>query len=245
MKKEWFEDWFSSKEYLDVYNHRDIKDAEKIIDLILANIKLNKNSKILDVACGNGRHSILLAEKGFNVTAFDLSKTLLNIGKKKAEQLNLNINFINADIRKFYINTQFDLVINLFTSFGYFDSDEENFRFIKNAFSMLNENGKYVLDFLNKNFVKKNLIPHSEKIVNDKIIVEDRKIWDNRVIKKIQIISGGEKAEFMESVKLYSDDEIIHNLQKIGFKVDKLFGDYNGESFNKNSSGRFIAIFKK
>ncbi len=245
MKKEWFKDWFASKEYLDVYHHRNREDAEKIISLILTNIKLNKNSKILDAACGSGRHSILLTEKGFNVTAFDLSKTLLNIGKKKAKELNLDINFINADIRKFFINTQFDLVVNLFTSFGYFETDEENYRFIKNAFSMLNKNGKYVLDFLNKNFVKKNLIPHSEKIVNNKIIAEDRKISDDRVLKKIQIITGQKKVEFTESVKLYSDEEIIYNFEKIGFKVVKLFGDYNGEIFKKKSSKRFIAIFEK
>jgi 2-polyprenyl-3-methyl-5-hydroxy-6-metoxy-1,4-benzoquinol methylase len=245
MKKEWFVDWFASKEFLDVYSHRNSADAEKLINLILNSIELKNESKILDAACGAGRHSIILAQNGFNVTAFDLSKELLNIGKKKAEELKLSINFINADIRKFFINEKFDLVINLFTSFGYFETDKENYSFINNAFSMLNEKGWYVLDFLNKTFVEKNLISHSERKVNSQIIIENRKIIANRVIKEIQIIEGEKQRNFVESVKLYSAEDIIKSFENIGFKLKKIFGNYIGEEFNREKSERLITIFQK
>ena len=244
-RKEWFENWFASKEYLDVYNHRNSTDAEKLIRLILNVITLKKKSKVLDAACGTGRHSIILAKKGFDVTAFDLSKTLLNIGKSKAEELGLSINFINADIRKFFLDIQFSLIVNLFTSFGYFETDKENYSFVKNAFTMLQKDGWYVLDFLNKTYVEKNLIPYSEKKVNSKVIIENRKISAGRVIKNIQILEGENQLNFVESVRLYSADDIIENFENIGFKVEKIFGSYSGEEYSKEDSKRLIIIFKK
>ncbi|MBK8947058.1 MAG: class I SAM-dependent methyltransferase [Ignavibacteriae bacterium] len=147
MQYEWFKDWFSSKYYLDVYNHRNEKDADEIVNLILSQINLKENSNILDAACGVGRHAVKFAEKKFNVTAFDLSTNLLYIGINCAKERNLNINFLVSDLRNFYINRKFDLVANLFTSFGYFETDEENFKFVENSYKLLNSNGYYVLDF--------------------------------------------------------------------------------------------------
>ncbi len=244
-KKQWFENWFNSEEYLDVYNHRNSEDAEKLMNLILKAIPLKKEAKVLDAACGTGRHSIILAKKGFDVTAFDLSKTLLNIGKSKAEELGLNINFINADIRKFFLDIQFSLIINLFTSFGYFETDKENYSFVKNAFTMLQKDGLYVLDFLNKTYVEKNLIPRSEKKVNNKVIIENRKISAGRVIKNIQILEGENQLNYVESVRLYSADDIVENFEDIGFKIEKIFGSYSGEEYSKEDSQRLIIIFKK
>ena len=245
MKNEWFKDWFASEEYLDVYNHRNSSDAEKLVNLILTTVPIKDGAKILDAACGTGRHSIILAKKGFNITAFDLSKTLLNIGKNKSKEFELDINFINADIRKFILNVRFSLIVNLFTSFGYFESDEENFSFVHNAFSMLEENGWYVLDFLNKAYVEKNIVSHSERIVNNKIIKENRKIFSGRVIKDIQIIDGENQLNFVESVRLYSPDYIVKSFERIGFKAEKIFGSYLGEKFNKEESKRLIIFFRK
>ncbi len=103
MNKEWFKDWFASKEYLDVYNHRDNKDAHKVISLILSQIDLPTNANVLDAACGAGRHAIRLAELGYDVTAFDLSETMLNIAKKNAEKKKLVINFLVNDLREFIL----------------------------------------------------------------------------------------------------------------------------------------------
>ena len=153
MIKEWYKDWFSSKDYLDVYRHRNSEDTERLVNLILSKVALNPNAKVLDAACGAGRHAIKFAEKGFKVTAFDLSKTLLQIGIDEAGSRNVSIDFQNSDIRTFSSNLKFDLVLSLFTSFGYFESDDENFIFPQNAYYMLNNNGYYILDYFNNNYV--------------------------------------------------------------------------------------------
>jgi len=245
MKTEWFKDWFSSKYYLDVYNHRNEKDADEIVNLILSQIKLKQNSNILDAACGVGRHAVKFAERNFNVTAFDLSTNLLEIGKKCSDDRNLKINFIVSDLRNFWINKKFDLVVNLFTSFGYFESDEENFSFIKNSYQMLNPYGYYVFDYLNKEYLIKNIVPFSEKNIDGKSIREFRKIENERVIKEIKIVNNEEEIKFSESVRLYSYAELLQNFTQIGFKVFKTFGNYFGEKFNEKESNRCIIIFQK
>ena len=81
---EWFEHWFNSKEYLNVYKHRDDKDAEELVNLVLNNISLSNDSQLLDLAAGSGRHDILFAKRGFNVTAVDLSENLLSLAEENA-----------------------------------------------------------------------------------------------------------------------------------------------------------------
>src|ERR1035437_1363723 len=96
---EWFEDWFNSKEYLDVYQHRNESDARKLFELIIANIQIPVKGKVMDLACGPGRHSILFARKGFNVTGVDLSDNLLRVAELAAKKEKLDIKFIKADLR--------------------------------------------------------------------------------------------------------------------------------------------------
>ncbi len=109
MKSEWFKDWFNTEEYLNVYQHRNESDAEEHVKLILENINLSSGAKILDMACGAGRHAIIFARKNFNVTAVDLSENLLAIAKKNADDENLKINFVHSDIRNFKSDDKFNL----------------------------------------------------------------------------------------------------------------------------------------
>ncbi|MBK7979873.1 MAG: class I SAM-dependent methyltransferase [Ignavibacteriae bacterium] len=245
MQNEWFKDWFSSNYYLDVYNHRNENDAAQIVNLILSQISLKENSNILDAACGIGRHAVKFAENKFNVTAFDLSKNLLSIAIQCAYDKNLKINFIVSDLRNFFVDEKFDLVANLFTSFGYFETDDENFKFVKHAFQMLNESGYYVLDFLNKEYLQKNIVPFSKKNIDGKRILESRKIVNGRVNKEILISHKDNEVKFSESVRLYSYNELVRNFSQIGFKIFKSFGDYNGNKFDEKESKRCIIIFQK
>jgi cyclopropane fatty-acyl-phospholipid synthase-like methyltransferase len=243
--KEWFNDWFNSSEYLEVYKHRNEKDAENHIKFILSNIKLERKSKILDMACGAGRHSILLAKQGFNVTGIDLSENLLSEAKKNASEEKLTIKFIKSDIREFNTEDRFNLILNLFTSFGYFNKEEDNFLVLQKAFEFLEKSGFFILDFFNKNYLLKNLIPLTEEIQEDKKIIQKRFIRKGRVEKIIEIFTNEDKKEFSESVKLYSNQELVNMLLEIGFEVVSLFGDFDGSVFDIDNSPRFIAICKK
>jgi len=244
-KKEWFYDWFNSKDYLEVYNHRDDLDALSLVNLICSRIKLENGKKVLDLACGTGRHSILFAKRGYLVTGVDLSELLLDQAKKRAMKENLDIVFIKSDLRKFDTDEKFDLIINVFTSFGYFKSDEENFSLFKNVYKFLNDDGYFVFDFFNKFHLLSNLIPITEEKVLDKLIIQKRFVRKGRVEKIIEITSDGNKRIFRESVKLYSKDEIIKKLQDLGFEIQNTFGDFEGNDFDIENSPRFIVFCKK
>lgn len=243
--KDWFKDWFESDLYLKVYQHRDNQDAEKLLNLIFSEIEIIDNAGILDAACGAGRHSSFLAKRGYNVSAFDLSQNLLNAAKDRAQKENLIIDFFRSDMRDVKFTRNFDLILNLFTSFGYFENDDENFAFPKTAFNFLNDNGYFVLDFLNKDYLISHLVPNSSRIIDNIEIKESREIKNNRVIKKMEISDGVNTHEFFESVKLYSMEEITSQFKAIGFNLILLFGDYNGGEYKRFDSERTIFIFQK
>ncbi len=242
---EWFEDWFSTEEYLYVYRHRNNDDAVDLFNLILKNIEIEPGAKVLDLACGAGRHSILFAKKGYDVTSVDLSENLLNVARKSAEELMLNINIIKSDLRLLNLADRFQLIINLFTSFGYFEQDFENEKIIKIVEQQLNENAYFVLDFFNVVHLKKNLIPISYDKVEEAIIRQERTFDQDRIVKKISVIKKNSERSYFESVRAYSKSELSRMILKNGLKIIKIFGDYSGNAFDQNNSSRIIIIAQK
>ena len=247
MKSEWYKDWFNTDDYLLVYKHRDKSEADQLKNLVLKNIDEEKINYVLDMACGAGRHAISFALKGFDVTAVDLSENLLNTARSNAEKEKekVKVNFVLSDIRNFQSEKKFDLVLNLFTSFGYFEIDEENAKVIQKAYEVMNNGGWFVLDYLNKNFILNNLIPITVENVSGRTITQIREIKNNRIEKNIRIKNNGKENNYLESVRLYSKSEIINMLEKTGFKVIKIFGDFSGSNFDVNSSPRLIVFSKK
>lgn len=241
---DWFKEWFSSELYLEVYHKRNLQDAGKFLNTLLQTIQLRQGDKVLDAACGAGRYSYLLAEKGFDVYGFDLSKSLLKIANQNAFEFSIPQKFVCADIRRFCSRVRFKAVFNLFTSFGYFNSDEDNFAFVKNSVNFISEGGYFVIDFLNSNYVIKNIIPESKQNLNGKVIIEKRSVKKERVEKEIVISENENSQKFIESVALYSSEKIITKFEEYGFCIVKLLGDYSGNNFNKDNSERFIGIFK-
>ncbi|MCH7973180.1 MAG: class I SAM-dependent methyltransferase [Bacteroidetes bacterium] len=242
---EWFESWFESEEYLKVYKHRDEREALQLVESIISITNIKNKSKILDLACGAGRHSIEFAKKGFLLTAVDLSENLLNNAKVNAQNAEVDIDFIRADIRDFYIDDKFDLVLNLFTSFGYFESDEENFKVFKSAYDHLNENGFFIFDYFNKKYLEENLIPNSSLRIEDGEIIQKRRIEKGRVIKDIIIKKNGNEKYFKESVKIYSLDEIKSKLELTKFNIKDIYGSFDRSKFDESLSNRIIIIAQK
>jgi 2-polyprenyl-3-methyl-5-hydroxy-6-metoxy-1,4-benzoquinol methylase len=116
-------------------------EANELVQLVINNIAIPKVKTVLDMAAGSGRHAVIFAKSGFNVTAVDLSENLLSIGKKYAEYENVNIEFVHSDIRQFNPNIKYHLILNLFTSMGYFEKDEENYFILRKAYELLENNG--------------------------------------------------------------------------------------------------------
>jgi len=245
LKQNWFEKWFESDDYLKVYQHRDESEANLLVKLILNHVKLKPKSSILDIACGAGRHSISFAKEGFNVIGFDISRNLLNYARLKAEEKGLNIKFISSDVRTFSFDCKFDLSLNLFTSFGYFESDDENLSVFKIASTHTKKGGYFVFDYFNTEYLKNNLVESSFENFGDFQIEQIRAIEGNRVNKKIRIIKNEIGAEYNESVQLYIYDWLKNSLKSFGFDIIYMFGNYEGNQFDIKTSPRIIFICQK
>ncbi|MCU0412998.1 MAG: methyltransferase domain-containing protein [Ignavibacteriaceae bacterium] len=241
----WYKDWFNSENYLRVYSHRNQEEAERLVDLIAKILNLPANSSVLDMACGAGRHAITFAKMGYKVTAVDLSNLLISEAKKNAEQGGVELDFVLSDILEFETNKKFDLTVNLFTSIGYFDNDEENYAVIKKAYDLLKSGGHFVIDYFNKEFLLKNMIPMTVFSENGQKIIQNRSIDGTRIVKKIIIANNGSSEEFYESVRLYSFEEIINYIKKAGFTIVKQYGDYFGNNYESESSPRLIIFAMK
>lgn len=244
----WFEEWFSNKFYLDLYQHRDEEDARWMINLLQRSISVNTKSKVLDIACGSGRHSLELARRGFDVTGFDLSKFLINEAKKNlksSKEKNLKLRFLIKDMRDFNFKNSFEVAVNIFTSFGYFEDDSENFKVIKNVSDSLKTGGYFVFDFLNKKYLEKNLVPYSKSRKGIYTVIQKRKIENGFVKKDITIKNGNKTTEFNEMLKLYSVIEFKKVFESYNLKIQNLYGDYFGNKFSENKSQRLIIIAKK
>ena len=248
MAKEWYKEWFSSKFYLELYKHRDETDARKLINLILTALNLPAGSKILDICCGAGRHSVELARRGYAVTGFDLSEFLIsqaNRNRDKIRTRNLKVKFLIRDMRKFDFRKKFDLALNLFTSFGYFENDIENFSVFKNASLSLKPGGFFVFDFLNGNYLKKHLKHVTKTQISGKKVLQKRRIENDFVIKDILIQNGKNDLAYCEKLKLYTPDRFRRAFRKEGFRIIRISGDYSGNDFNSEKSQRIIIFAKK
>ena len=241
MPKPWYKIWFSNKNYPELYGHRDENEARHLINLIQRNVPVPTDSKVLDVCCGAGRHSIEFARRGYDVTGFDLSAYLIGQAKNALSRTNENgikVKFLIRDMKDFNFKNKFDLAINIFSSFGYFEKDAENFRVFNNIHSSLKSGGYFVFDFLNESYTKKNIVPYSEDFINGKKFIQKRYIKDGFLQKDIFI--GGEK--YSERIRLYSPVGIKSALSENGFRILKIFGDYFGSRFAGDKSKRLIIV---
>jgi SAM-dependent methyltransferase len=240
----WYKEWFEDPNYLKVYSHRDETEAAQVIDLVERIIKPEKNSKILDLACGNGRVTNEFARRGYSLTGIDLSEQLLDLAKVKSLSSGLKIDFILTDMRNLNFQNYFDIIINIFTSFGYFKSDLENEKVISQVYRSLKKDGWFVFDFLNSKYVIKNFEPENIIEIDNIRIHQKREIYLNRINKLITISKNGIERKYFESVRLYDKKDLEKLLNSNKFVIQNYFGDYEGNDFSEDSE-RLIIFSKK
>lgn len=246
----WFEEWFNHPLYLELYSHRDHAEAARCIHTILSisgfNLKEPSSLSVLDMACGAGRHALELARLDYSVTGNDLSPFLLEEARKAASESSLSIDWTCCDMRDIQSDSLYDLVVQLFTSFGYFDMKEDDQLVLQRVYKLLKRGGWYVLDLLNPLHLANNLVAQSRRTVGELAVYEDRELHDNRIVKRMTISSpSGETITFRESVRLYNEEEILAMLQQEGFAVSSIVGNYDGEPFLKNDSPRMMIFCQK
>ena len=231
--------WFNSDYYHILYKNRDKKEAEFFINNLIKKLKIKKKSKILDLACGVGRHSFYLNKKGMNVIGIDNSEN--NI--KKAKKLeNKFLKFKKKEMTEDY-GQVFDFIFNLFTSIGYIN-EKHNFKTFKSINNSLVNHGILVIDYLNVFKLKKELVEKETKIIGNIIFNIKRSFKDNFIVKKIKIKDNNEIFYFEERVMELTINDFQDYLKKFNFEILDVYGNYNLEKYHKNSE-RLIMIIKK
>lgn len=232
-------DWFDSDYYHILYKHRDYNEARNFIDNIIEYLDLKKGSKILDLACGIGRHSIYLDKIGFKVVGTDKSSN--NIKKAKARQ-NQSLSFLQMEMID-NTNHKYDGIFNLFTSFGYVNHDY-NLKTVKNIERQLKDNGTVVVDFMNTLFVKNNLVIEETKVINDLSFKIKRRSDGKFIYKEIKFHDKRDYF-FHEKVMDLSLNDFESYLTRYNLRIIKTFGDYNLNDFDIKKSERLIMVIKK
>jgi cyclopropane fatty-acyl-phospholipid synthase-like methyltransferase len=239
---DWFESWFDSPYYKLLYSHRSVSEAEMFIFNLLAHINLPKGSHVLDLACGRGRHSMQMHKAGYDVLGIDLSEASIAEAKAATQP---GLAFEVADMRFFDLKRQFDAVMNLFTSFGYFDEMADNKRVLRRIYDHVKPEGLFIMDFFNAVWVQDQLI-ETQEIKRDHITFHIKKhVEEDMMVKSIDFIDKGQEYHFEERVRLIHPRILKSMIEEAGFKIVRTFGNYCMADFSEHSSDRIIIIATK
>ncbi len=245
----WYKKVFGSI-YLDIYSHRDENEAGMAAAVIrhvmrpLAADKKNGGLDILDLCCGQGRYSLLLAAEGHNVVGLDLSEALLLTAFQRRESAAAgskkspgSLSLVRADMRRIPFVNAFDLMINMFTSFGYFESDEDNRAVLEASGRTLRRRGRFLIDYLNREQVLKSLIGEDDFEANGLKVKQIRCISPDGLRVEKTILVQGPKGEdrYQESVRLFDRSEMEAMLEPAGLQVDEVLGNYDCSAWSPES----------
>jgi len=240
----WYKDWFNSPFYHKLYFERDDKEAETFISTLIDHLQPAPGSAMLDIACGRGRHSRILAKKGFKVTGIDISFDSIAFAKKFENE---NLEFYQHDMRLPFRVNYFDHAFNFFTSFGYFRTRREHDDTIRTIANGLKPNGIFVIDYLNVHYSEDHLVYNEQKKLNGTNYEIRRWHDETHFYKKIVINDPllHHPINYTEKVSKFSFGDLNDMLSYQGLQVQEVFGDYKLGHYDVRTKPRLIIIAKK
>jgi SAM-dependent methyltransferase len=237
---DWFEEWFG-EEYLALYPHRDDEDADRLGRLIARAAPLKDGDRILDLACGAGRHARGFSERWWTV-GLDLSPALLRVARDNDR----TAPFVRGDMRSLpFRDGAFALVANLFTSFGYFRDDAQHQRVIVEVARVTRSGGWFVLDYLNSAAVRADLVPEETVRAGEREVILTRALTDGGRFVEKTITLADEGRTFIERVRLFTPDELCNMVIAAGFDVDRIYGDYGGSAWSPTGSRTIVVACRR
>ena len=240
----WFQEWFDTRYYYELYSYRDSSEASIFIDSIIGHMQPSPCSFIIDVGCGEGRHAKYLAAKKFNVTGLDLSQASIQKAKQAESE---RLHFFRHDMRIPFGKSQYDFVFNFFTSFGYFEKMSDNENVIRNMSNALRRGGTLLLDYVNVFPAEKNIIPYEVRSINEIIYHISRWIDDDFFYKEIIVddVQGNKTSIYTERVAKLNVEDFNQMFVEAGLELKETFGDYKLNTYDYYCSPRLIMIAEK
>ena len=239
---------FFNKKYLQEWNEFISKERTiQEVDFIKNTLKLKKGARILDLACGHGRHAIELASRGYKIIGQDINELFLDIMLKKAKNVGVKVQKVMSDMREIPFEDEFDAVINMFISFGYLENDREDQKVINNISKSLKKDGLFFMDFLNKEQIMKNYQSKDWFEAEDgtKVLLEREynyitgKNYESRTR-----ISKGKIEKAYSEIRLYSVNELVEMFHEAGLFLTDLYGSYKGDPLTIDSKQAILVARK-
>lgn len=241
---EWFENeefWIDT--YPFIFPEKLFQTADEDVEKALALVNYKEGS-VLDLCCGPGRHALALAKRGIKVTAVDRTPFLLDKAREKGKADGIDVEWVLEDMVKFLRPDAFDYILNLYTSFGYFDNKEDDIKVLGNVFQSLKPGGAFLIDLMGKEILAKIFQPTvSTEYPGGEIIIHRHEIFDgwSRIRNEIIIVKDGKANSFNMHHTVYSGQELKDRLTQVGFSEVKLFGNFDGDAYD-NKASRLIAV---
>jgi SAM-dependent methyltransferase len=241
----WYEEAFG-RDYLALYPHRDLAEARADVAAIVGLIAPPKDGPLLDLCCGAGRHLEALHEEGFtDLTGIDLSEPLLDVARRRLDARGATeVRLLRSDMRRIPYRGQFETILSLFTSFGYFSETGEDAAVLRAACDALRPGGTFLMDTLNRPWTVEHLSPRSERSIDGADVRITRRISPDglRVEKEIRVEPNGEPAKrYRESVRMYTAGELRALLEAAGFTDLRFHGALDGRPCDADSP-RMVAV---
>lgn len=247
-ERAWYEIFFG-EDYFEIYH--EVFSPERTtaeVDGIVSLLGLDAGARILDLACGHGRHSIPLSKRGFDVTGYDLSAVFLDRARAEADAQGASVRWTQGDMRALPFDAEFDAVINIFTAFGYFEDPEDDLKTLRGIRRALRPGGRFLLEILHRDGLPARFQPESfEKSSNGTIILHER-AWDlarDVLDDDIALIRpDGTRMQYKTSVRMYSLHDFLALMQHAGLEPEKWFGGLDGSALQLNSR-RLVVISRR
>jgi SAM-dependent methyltransferase len=245
---QWYREFFDDL-YLRVYQPLEAPEqVRREVDFIVKALDLPAGAKVLDLCCGQGRHSLELARRGFQVVGVDLSEALLYAARKRAESEGLSVTFLQCDMREIDFADEFDAVINMFTSFGYLESEAEDEKVLGKVAQALKSGGKFLLDVVNRDRLVRDFQAREWHAADEGWLVLEERTFDHlsgrMETRWVCVARDGVRYERLSSVRLYTTSELRTMLERAGLKVTNLFGDYDGSPYSWDSQRLIVVACK-
>ena len=244
----WYKTFFG-EDYLHIYEpvltpERTKSDVDGIVNLLA----LPQGSRVLDLCCGHGRHAIPLAQHGFKVTGQDLSEVFLRKAEKEAKAKGVHADWLHGDMRNIPFENEFDAVINIFTAFGYLESQDEDQKVLQQVCKALKPGGLFLLEILHREGLMRRFSPHMiEHYPEGLIVLEERRfdlLTSRSEVKITMIYADGQRQEYGHAARVYTLTELAHMVTVAGLQVKAYFGAWDGSELTIDSR-RLILLSQK
>lgn len=232
----WYVDFFRS-DYLNVYGHMFTEErAEKESAFVASALGLKAGASVLDLCCGQGRHSIQLAKRGLRVTSLDLNAGYLELAKQAAATAKVEIETVAADMRELPSEDKFDAIVNMYSSFGYLESEAEDLKVLESAAKALKAGGQLLLDMLNREWAIDNYIQNDWHTGADGTLYVERRDLDlatSRMHVHFIVVDskGGRRESIGHNIRLYTLTEMTRLLERVGIRVTSVVGGFDSEDY--------------